>query len=92
MSPDAAAETARDALIWMVGEPGVLASFLDATGSSPQDLRALADDPDFLGSVLDHVLSRDDLVLSFASAAGVPPERVAEARAALPGGAAMNWT
>ncbi len=92
MSPDAAAETARDALIWMAGAPDVLASFLNVSGAAPQDLRALAGDPDFLGFVLDHVLSRDDLVLAFAAEAGLPPERVAEARAALPGGAAVNWT
>ena len=92
MNPDAAAETARDALIWMAGEPDVLGSFLDVSGAGPEDLRARAGDPEFLGFVLDHVLSRDDIVLAFAADAGMPPERVAEARAALPGGASVNCT
>jgi hypothetical protein len=92
MSPDAAADTARDALIWMAGEPDVLGSFMAATGAGPQDLRARAHDAEFLGFVLDHVLSGDETVLAFAAEARIPPERVAEARAALPGGGAMNWT
>ena len=92
MSPDAAADTARDVLIWMAGEPDVLGSFMSATGAGPQDLRARADDPEFLGFVLDHVLAGDETVLAFAAEAGIPPERVAQARAALPGGGTMNWT
>ena len=49
-------------------------------------------DPEFLGFVLDYLLQSDALVLAFAQDASLPPERVARARAALPGGYAPDWT
>lgn len=83
---------ALTALGWLAGEESLLAAFLGATGAGLQDLRQRAGDPSFLGGVLDFVLAEDARVLAVAAAAGVRPEAVAEARAALPGGRTVHWT
>jgi hypothetical protein len=92
MNTDAAAGLARDALIWLAGDPDRIGPFLAASGAGPADLRARSGDPEFLGFLLDFLLGSDDLVRSFATEAGVAPEAVMRARAALPGGAVPDWT
>jgi hypothetical protein len=89
----AAAEAlARDALLWLAGRPEALGRFLAETGAGPQDLRAGARDPGFLGFVLDFLLADEALLLAFAADEGIDPAQPARARAALPGGALPNWT
>ncbi len=92
MTPEIAATTARDALIWMADRPEALGAFLAAGGLAPGDLRGRADDPEFLGFLLDFLLGDEDLLLAFCAEAGVAPTVPARARAALPGGDAPNWT
>ncbi|MER2510199.1 DUF3572 family protein [Amaricoccus sp.] len=92
MTPESAAVTAREALIWMAGEPDVLGAFLDAGGLAPGDLRGRADDPEFLGFLLDFLLGDEALLLAFCAEAGLSPTVPARARAALPGGDAPDWT
>ena len=48
-------------------------------------IRAAASDPAFLAGVLDHVASDEPLLLAVAEHAGVKPEAVMRARAALSG-------
>ncbi|TCP41328.1 DUF3572 domain-containing protein [Rhodovulum marinum] len=83
---------ALGALAWLVGDDELLPVFLGATGASEHDLRARADDPEFLASVLDFLLMDDAWVLAFCRHAGLPGEAVMRARAALPGGADPHWT
>ncbi len=92
MKSEQAAALAQEALIWLAGRPEALEAFLAASGAGPEDLRAGAADPAFLGFVLDHLLQSEELVVAFARDAGVPPDRPARARAALPGGDAPDWT
>ncbi len=102
MRRDLAEDIAVAALGWMAGDADVLGSFLaasglsasglPASGASVSGLRAGAADPAFLGGVLDFVLQRDDWVLAVAGAAGVAPDAVLAARAALPGGDLPHWT
>ncbi|MEO0912618.1 MAG: DUF3572 domain-containing protein [Pseudomonadota bacterium] len=92
VSPEAAEGLAVRALLWLSGDPERMAGFLGATGANAADLRGEARDPAFLGAVLDYVLAADESVLDFAAAEGLRPEMVAEARAALPGGADPHWT
>jgi Protein of unknown function (DUF3572) len=87
-----AAEIGQDALIWLASRPEALAAFLAAGGLAPEALRGRAGDPEFLGFVLDFLLGADAMVLDFAAEAGLRPEDVARARAALPGGELPNWT
>jgi hypothetical protein len=71
---------AIDALTFLAGDPESLARFLALTGVGPHSLRAAAADPAFLAGVLDHLLTEETLLLTYAETAGIAPERVAKAR------------
>jgi hypothetical protein len=87
------AETiALQSLGWLVGNEDLLPVFLGATGASQDDLRAAAQDPAFLGSVLDFILMDDAWVVGCCDALGLPYPRLMEARQALPGGENIHWT
>ena len=88
-----AAETiALQALAWIAGHESLLDVFMGSTGAGRDDLRAGAQDTEFLASLMDFILMDDAWVLEFSEAQGVPPEAVVRARAALPGGAQTHWT
>ena len=83
---------ALEALSWLVGNDELLPVFLGSTGSSRDDIRARAKDTEFLASVLDFLLMDDAWILTFCKSIECAPEYPLRARAALPGGAAVNWT
>lgn len=87
------AETfALKALGWLAGNDDLLPVFLGNTGASEADVRDLASDPVFLGSVLDFLMMDDAWVMRFCDDTAVPYQSVMAARAALPGGEQVNWT
>jgi len=87
------AETlALRALGWIAGHEDLLPVFLGATGSTPEELRRRAADPDFLVSVLDFLLMDDAWVMAFCDAEGFAYAEPMAARQALPGGAETHWT
>jgi hypothetical protein len=92
LSPAAAAELARDALLWVLGHEGATRRFLAETGLAPQDLAAAAADPAALGGVLDFLLADEGMLAAFCAQAGLAPDLPARARAALPGGDLPHWT
>lgn len=92
MSPDAAAEIARDALLWILGHEGAARRFMAETGIAPRDLAAVAADPSALGAVLDFLLGDEGMLAAFCAQAGLAPDLPARARAALPGGDLPHWT
>ena len=92
MTPDAAEAEALRVLAWIAGNDEILPVFLGSTGVGVDDLRARAAEPEFLASVMDFLLMDDAWVLEAAEASTLPPERMAEIRAALPGGDLPNWT
>jgi hypothetical protein len=91
MKQEQAAAVGRDALIWIAAEPDLLGAFLAGSGLAAHEIRTRAGDAEFLGFVLDFVLGSDASVLAFAADAGIAPEDVARARAAL-GGGNPHWT
>ena len=92
MQPEAAQVLALQALGWIASDDEVFPVFLSATGANLGDLRARASDPDILAAVLDFLLQDDRWVVAFCDAGGHPYTAPQAARAALPGGAAVNWT
>jgi hypothetical protein len=87
------AETfALQALAWLASDEDLLGGFMGMTGLDHDQLRARAGDGEFLGAVLDYILSADTMVLDCAAALNCPPDQVVAARAALPGGAQVHWT
>ena len=93
MDQQNAAETlALKAVAWLVAEEDLLPVFLGSSGLSEADLRRSLGDPDLLGSVLDFLLMDDAWVMRFCDSEGLAYGRLMQARAALPGGAAVHWT
>ncbi len=92
MNDQNAQNMALDALLWLSGEEELVSSFIAMTGADVQDLRRQAQNPEFLGFVMDFVLSDDSLVISCAQSLGVAPENLAQIRARLPGGDVPDWT
>jgi hypothetical protein len=91
MKQEQAIVVGQQALIWIAGEPEILSIFLDASGMAPEDVRARASNPEFLGFVLDFVLAADEHVVAFAAASSLAVEAPARARAVL-GGGEPHWT
>ncbi len=83
---------ALEVLSWLVGNEELLPVFLGSTGAGEADLRQRAKDPEFLGSVLDFLLMDDAWIQAFCEASDNTPDYPLRARAALPGGAQVNWT
>ncbi len=93
MMTEAEAErTAIEVLSWMAADDEVIGGFLGVSGASVEELRARAGDPEFLGFILDYLLSDDAMVMAFSDATNCPADRPIQARAALPGGAIPHWT
>ena len=81
-----------DRIYGNAGNDEILPVFLGSSGVSAADLRAGAEDPAFLASVLDFVTMDDAWVIAFCDSAGLPYEAPLAARRALPGGGEMHWT
>lgn len=92
MTPEAAQKIATNAFIWLAGEPDYLGHFLSLSGLSVDEVKANANDADFLGAVLDFVTSDDRMVMAFCDLNNLAYETPLEARQSLPGGALPNWT
>ena len=92
MQPEAAQVIALQALGWIASQDEVFPLFMGATGAGLSELRTRAADPDFQAAVLDFLLQDDQWVVAFCDAEGHPYTAPQSARAALPGGAVMNWT
>lgn len=85
-SQEQAATLALHVLEYLAADDDRLAVLMSATGLTAQDLRSNAENPIFLGGILDYLLSSETLVLEWAATSGFPPETVARARQHLPGG------
>ena len=67
------------ALAWMATDDERLFPFLNASGMTPDTLRASAGDPGFLVGILDHIMSDEATLLACAEALDIKPERIAAA-------------
>ncbi|WP_299843284.1 DUF3572 domain-containing protein [uncultured Roseovarius sp.] len=87
------AETlALQCFTWLAGNEELLPIFMGASGVSEEDMRKGAQDPVFLGSVLDFVMMDDAWVIEFCATQGIANDSLMRARMALPGGEHVNWT
>jgi hypothetical protein len=81
--PDQAAIAALKALAWLANQPAGLDPFLTASGAEPSSLRARADEPEFLCSVLDFLLANERLLTEFCGETSIPAPAVHAARRVL---------
>lgn len=74
------AETiALEALSFLAEDAARLGRFLSMTGLGLAGLRAGADNPCILASILSHLMEDESLLLVFSSTAGIAPESIGEA-------------
>lgn len=92
LSADSAEIFAIEALGWLAANEELLPVFLGSTGATEAELRSRIQDHEFLASVLDFLLMDDAWITAFCLSAEYPMDYPLRARAALPGGAAVNWT
>ncbi|WP_226925846.1 DUF3572 domain-containing protein [Meridianimarinicoccus sp. MJW13] len=92
MTREDAQVVALQAVGFLAGTDDLVSVFMGATGIGREDLVTGIDTPEVQAAVLDFVLMDDQWVLAFAEETGRPPETVALARAALPGGDDRHWT
>lgn len=92
ISADAAETLSLQALAWIAGQDDLLVVFLGESGISERDLKESAGSPEVLAAVLDFLMMNDAWVTGFCDSMGLPYDRVAMARAALPGGQQYHWT
>lgn len=92
MKQESAHVLALQALAWLAAQDEGLSGFLAQGGLDAAELAARAAEPELLAAVMDHLLAEEARVLDFAASAGVKPETLLAARAALPGGDAPFWT
>jgi hypothetical protein len=91
MKREQATAVGQDALIFLATRPELMESCLAQSGLDAVELRTRAEEPEFLGFVLDFLLQSDLWVQDFAAKAGLRPEDVGRARSVL-GGELPNWT
>jgi Protein of unknown function (DUF3572) len=82
---EAGRSLAVSGLAFIAADSDRLSRFLNLTGLGPHNLRTAAADPAFLSSVLDYLVGDEALLLAFAADAGLKPEAIARAHAALRG-------
>ncbi|MAY32753.1 MAG: hypothetical protein CMM86_09125 [Rhodovulum sp.] len=92
MRQETAETVALQALSWLVTNDELLPVFLGSSGASLDDLRNQAENPEFLGSLLDFICMDDAWVVAFCDANALSYETPMQARMALPGGAQTHWT
>ncbi|MEY1556403.1 DUF3572 domain-containing protein [Yoonia sp. R2331] len=92
MSPESAQTIALQALGWLVSNEELCPTFMGATGTSVDDLRARAGEPDFQASVLEFLTMDDAWVMAFCDTVGLKYEDPLTARYALPGAEQVHWT
>ena len=92
MKSEQAQAVALQALAFLASQDDPFAAFLAQSGIGAGELRARAQEPEVLAAVMDFVLSNDDFVYGLCDMAGLRPEDVLVARAALPGGDVPIWT
>ena len=85
LTREAAEGLAIQALTFIAGDGERLGRFLATTGVGPAQIRAAAQQPGFLGGVLEYLAGDERLLQDFAAAAGFDPAHIAKALAALGG-------
>lgn len=84
---EAAEALAIQALTFIAGDGDRLGRFLALSGCGPDSIRSAAQNPEFLGGVLEHVTADEELLVAFAQDAQVTPMTVEKARVILAGNA-----
>ncbi len=92
LTADRAATVALQALAYLASDDDQFGALLNASGVTPDEVKSRAQDADFLGFVLDFLMSDEMMAQGFCQAENLSAETLHFARAALPGGQVPDWT
>lgn len=92
MNTENAQTIALQALTWLVGNEDVCQTFLGSTGTSANELKDRATDPEFQASILEFLTMDDTWVVAFCDGVGLAYDEPLKARYALPGAEQVHWT
>ncbi|HCX66155.1 DUF3572 domain-containing protein [Parvibaculum sp.] len=92
MTRDEAELLAIRALGHIAADEDLLGDFLALSGLSVDELRSRAGEAEFLGAILDFLLSDEARLLAFCESEELDPRLPGRARVALPGGEQVEWT
>ncbi|MEH6834363.1 MULTISPECIES: DUF3572 domain-containing protein [Falsihalocynthiibacter] len=92
MDEKSAHTVAIQTLGWLASEDDLWDVFLGSSGANIESIKTSAQDPIFLGSVLDFLMMDDAWVMRACGALSMPNETLMQARQALPGGRDRSWT
>jgi hypothetical protein len=85
-TPDQAATLALKGLAYLANSEGSLDRFLQMSGADRDTLRMRADEPEFLVSLLDFMLTNEELLIGFCEESSTDVRTVHMARHVLSGG------
>jgi hypothetical protein len=85
LSEEWAATVALQVLAYLLGDERQISRFLSLTGSTPEDLRGIADSRELQTATLEYLLSDEGLLLSFCQGANIDPATIAPAYQLLAG-------
>ena len=91
-TPASAEIVALKGLEWLVGHDELFVIFLGSSGADIKDVKSGANDPAFLGSILDFILMDDSWIKEFCEAEVLEYDVPYQARQSLPGGDIPSWT
>ncbi len=86
MTPDQAATVALKGLAYLVNFEPELTRFLELSGATREDLRRRADEPEFLASLLDFMLTNEVVLVDFCDDTSIDAREIHRARHVLSGG------
>ena len=92
MKQESAEAVGLKALAWLASNDELLRVFLSATGTSLDDMRDRAGDPEFLGSILEFLTMDDAWITTFCDIESISYDTPMQARQSLPGGTPVHWT
>lgn len=92
MSPERAEQIGVAALVWLAANEELFPVFLGSCGATADTLREQAENPAFLGSVLEFLTMDDAWVMAFCDVEGMKYDDPLRARYALPGSEHVHWT
>lgn len=87
-----AEDIAARAILFLADDAARLGRFLAETGLEPATLREKLKAPETMAAVLGHLMADESSLLAFSANAGIAPEDVARAEAALGGGSPWDST
>lgn len=85
MNREQAENLAIQVLGWLANDPDQLGHFLNASGATVDDLRLRAQEPEFLGFVLDFMMLDDANILEFCRSSNQPTDAIERAKYVLSG-------